>query len=81
MVGSCGCFGREETPPHPTHVALNLVLAALAGATAVASPGAPLESVVDHPAEGVAIVALAAVSLFLLLAAYVDLPRTLAAGR
>src|SRR4029453_166001 len=20
MVGSCGCFGREDPPPHPVHV-------------------------------------------------------------
>jgi hypothetical protein len=81
MIGSCGCFGREETPPHPCHVVLDLGLAAVAGATAVTAPGAPLEAIVDHPAEGVAVVALAAVSLFLLYAAFVELPRTLAAAR
>src|SRR3546814_7851889 len=27
MIGTCGCFGREETPPHWSHVALNVVLA------------------------------------------------------
>jgi hypothetical protein len=81
MIGSCGCFGREETPPHPSHVVLNVALAAVAGATAVAAPGAPLAAIVEHPAEGAAVVALTAVSLFLLLAAYVDLPRTLATAR
>ena len=81
MIGTCGCFGREETPPHPSHVALNLVLAGFAAAVAVSAPGSPLEAVVDHPAEGLAIVALSAVSLFLLQAAYVDLPRALVAGR
>jgi hypothetical protein len=81
MLGSCGCFGREETPPHPSHVVLNVALGAIAGATAVAAPGAPLEALLDHPAEGIAVVALTGVSLFLLHAAYVDLPRTLAAGR
>lgn len=81
MIGSCGCFGREETPPHPTHVALNLGLAGLAAATAVTAPGALLEVIADQPAQGAAVVSLAAVSLFLLYAAYVDLPRTLAAGR
>ena len=24
MIGSCGCFGREETPPHAIHVVLDL---------------------------------------------------------
>jgi hypothetical protein len=81
MLGSCGCFGREETPPHPSHVALNLGLAAVAALTAVAAPGAPLDAVLDHPIEGTAVVPLAAVSLFLLHAAYVDLPRTLVSAR
>lgn len=81
MIGTCGCFGREETPPHWSHIVLNLGLAGVAAATAVRSPGAPLDAMVDHPAEGVAAVALTAVSLFLLHAAYVDLPRTLVAAR
>jgi hypothetical protein len=81
MLGSCGCFGREETPPHPSHVALNLALAAIAAVTAVAAAGAPLDAVLDHPAEGTAVVALGAVSLFLLYAAYVDLPRALVSTR
>jgi hypothetical protein len=81
MIGSCGCFGREETPPHPTHVVLDLGLAAVAGATALASPDAPLDAVLDHPAEGLAVVALAGVSLFLLHAAFVDLPRALVTPR
>ncbi len=78
MIGTCGCFGREETPPHLSHVVLNLVLAATAAAVALTSPGAPLEALADHPADGVPVLALTAVSLFLLHAAYVDLPRALA---
>lgn len=34
-VGTCGCFGREETPPHPIHLALNLVFALVATIAAV----------------------------------------------
>ena len=81
MIGSCGCFGREDTPPRPSHVVLNLVLAAIAAATAVAVPGAPLDALLDHPAEGTAVATLGAVSLFLLHAVYVDLPRTLVSAR
>ena len=40
MIGSCGCFGREETPPHPSHVVLNLVLAAVASPHATAHDAA-----------------------------------------
>lgn len=81
MIGSCGCFGREDTPPHPTHVVLNVVLAAGAGAVAVRAPGAPLDALSDHPGAASAVVALAAVTLYALRAAYVDLPRTFAAAR
>jgi hypothetical protein len=81
MLGSCGCFGREDTPPHWTHVALDVVLAGLAVAVAVVSPGSPVEAVADEPGQGVVVVALAVVALYLLYAAFVQLPRTLTATR
>ena len=81
MIGSCGCFGRDETPPHPLHLVLDLGLAAVAGAMAVTDPTPPLEALADHPADAVAIVAAAVLALFLLYAAFVDLPRTLGLRR
>ena len=81
MIGSCGCFGREDTPPHWTHVALNGALAAVAIAVAVRSPGAPLDALADEPGEGAIVGALAVVALYLLHAAYVELPRTLTATK
>ena len=81
MIGSCGCFGREETPPHPSHVLLNGVLASLAAATAVRSPGAPVEELAAHPGVAVPLLALVALALYLLHAAFVDLPRALVAPR
>lgn len=81
MIGSCGCFGRDETPPHRLHVGLDLALAAVAVGMAVASPAAPLDALADHPADAVAVVAAAALALALLYAAFVELPRTLAVGR
>lgn len=79
MLGSCGCFGREDTPPLWSHVALNLVLAAMALALAGQGSGAPVDAVLDHGGPGGAVAALAAVALYLLHALYVELPRTLAA--
>ncbi len=76
MIGSCGCFGREETPPHASHVALNLALAALAAAVALRSPGSVLDDLVDQPGTATGVVALSAVALVLLHAAFVELPRT-----
>jgi hypothetical protein len=80
MIGTCGCFGRDETPPHPLHVGLDLALAAVALACAAVASGSPLDVVVEHPGEGAVLVALAALGVWLLHAAFVDLPRALAAG-
>ena len=80
MIGSCGCFGREDTPPHWSHVVLNVSLAAVGVTLALQGDGAPLDAVLDHPANGVLVAALAAVAVALLYALYVELPRTLAAA-
>jgi hypothetical protein len=77
MLGSCGCFGREDTPPHPTHVMLNVALAATAVVAAVRDVGAPLDAIVDDPGEGSVVLALSLLAVALLYAAYVDLPRAL----
>ena len=81
MVGSCGCFGREDTPPHWSHVALNVAIAAGAAAVAVLAPGAALASLRWDGGNGAVVVGLTALALFLVHAAFVDLPRTLAAAR
>jgi hypothetical protein len=80
-IGSCGCFGREDTPPHWSHVALNAVLAAVALALAVGNDGAPLAAVADNGGAGAAVGLAAAVAVYLLFAVYVELPRTLSAAR
>ena len=81
MIGSCGCFGREETPPHRVHVVLDVGLLGLSAAVAVWSPEAPLSALADHPGDAAVLVLLAALALFLLHAAFVALPSTLVAGR
>jgi hypothetical protein len=80
MIGSCGCFGRDETPPHISHVLINLVCAGLASAVAVAAPPSVLDAVSDEPMIGLAVVAVSALAVALLYAAYVDLPRALRKG-
>ena len=77
MIGSCGCFGREETPPHAIHVVLDLALVAVAALTAIVSPAAPLDAITEQPGTGIGVLALSALALFLLHAAFVELPRTL----
>jgi hypothetical protein len=46
-VGTCGCFGRADTPPRPLHIAVDLTLAAAVGIAAATDP-TPL---VDAPAR------------------------------
>jgi len=55
-VGTCGCFGRPDTPPRPLHVAIDaaFALAGLAGAVAGVDPLLPAS-----PAAIAAAVALA----------------------
>jgi Methylamine utilisation protein MauE len=81
MVGSCGCFGREETPPHPGHVVLDAALAAAAGAAAVLDLGAPLDATLDEPGQGAVVVGLSVLAVLLLYAAFVDLPRAITQRR
>jgi hypothetical protein len=81
MVGSCGCFGREDTPPHVVHVVLDLALAIAAGAAAATDLGAPLDAIADSPGTGAVVVVLSLLAVFLLRAAFVELPRALAPPR
>jgi len=74
MVGSCGCFGHEDTPPHPIHLALDLILAGVSVAAAVQGL-APASAVADEPGPGAVVVALSAGALWLVYAAFVHLPR------
>jgi Methylamine utilisation protein MauE len=77
MLGSCGCFGREDTPPHPLHVVIDVALAATAAAAAVRDVGAPLDAIADAPGEGLVVGGLSVLAVVLLYAAFVDLPRAL----
>jgi hypothetical protein len=81
MIGSCGCFGREDTPPHPSHVALNGLLAAVAVAAAVSLDGAAIDHLVEHTRQGVLVAGLSVVALYLAYAVFVELPRTLTAAK
>lgn len=76
MIGSCGCFGREETPPHSSHVVLDVVLAGIAAAAAIRST-APLDGLADQPVVLVLNLPLVALGIYVLHAAFVELPRTL----
>jgi hypothetical protein len=77
-LSSCGCFGREDTPPTAIHLAVNLTFAAVA-VVLIVDPVGPLDTVLaDQPAAGVPFVGWVAMGTY---AAYLLLsvmPRTLA---
>lgn len=77
MVGSCGCFGREETPPHGVHVALDLALAGVAIAAVVGGADAPLDAMVDDPGQGIVVAGLSVLGTYLAYAIFVEMPRAL----
>jgi len=73
-VGSCGCFGREDTPPHIVHVVLDLALAG-AAVGAAATGVVPLDAVTSSPGQGTVVVLLSLLGVGLIYAAFVELPR------
>lgn len=81
MIASCGCFGREETPPHPVHVALDALLAGVAIAMMPGNDAPVLDQLADEPGRGVVVAALAALATYLVFAAFVHLPRALRTSR
>jgi len=78
-VVSCGCFGHEDTPPTPGHVAFNAAAAATA-ALAVIDPVA-IADLDGTVAQQILTVALIGLGIVLVIAALTALPRTLAIAR
>ena len=75
-VGSCGCFGQEDTPPTPGHAAFNAAAAALAG-LAIADP-VRLDSFDGGVVDGILLVVLVLVGVSLSVLSMTRLPRLLA---
>ncbi len=76
---SCGCFGHEDTPPTPGHVAYNAAAAAIAGLM-ISDPVA-IGDFDGSLVEGVISIAVIALGISLVIAALTSLPRTLAIAR
>ena len=79
-IASCGCFGREDTPPSAFHVVLNLAFASVA-VFAAATATDPLAVLADQPLGGAPMVLMVALVTALAVATYTRLPRTLALVR
>jgi uncharacterized protein YjeT (DUF2065 family) len=69
-VPSCGCFGAAEAPPGATHVALDLVSAAVAFAAAATSGNRSLFGALDHgPSIAIGTVAALCAAVAMIIAA------------
>ena len=74
-IGSCGCFGRVDTPPSWLHVVINLAAAASAVAVAVRD-GAGLTPTLGHqPLAGIPFLALIAVGTYAAFTALTVVPQ------
>ncbi|MDF2091273.1 hypothetical protein P0Y31_02865 [Knoellia sp. 3-2P3] len=71
VLGSCGCFGKADTPPTRSHLAVTAGLAVLGGVVAVAPERAGWST---DPATLVGTLALAALITFLVWQALAVLP-------
>ena len=74
-VASCGCFGREDTPPTTAHLTVTLLGAATGGAAAVGAPGPMWNAVTSTPWAGVPFLAATATLAYLLLVSLTVLAR------
>jgi hypothetical protein len=77
-IGSCGCFGRADTPPHWLHVVIDVGIW-LAVVTWVARmEQAPLDELTDHGGDGAVAVAAALAIIAFVFAGFTGAAR---AGR
>lgn len=80
-VGSCGCFGRPDTPPTRLHVALNVAAAAVAAPVAVDPGPRVVDALRDQPLAGAPFVALTALATWFAFLALARLPQLARAAR
>ncbi len=59
-IESCGCFGRADAKPSPTHVVLNAFAAAVAVLVAVDDVEPVRSLIADHAARGLVVLVVAA---------------------
>ncbi len=79
--GSCGCFGREDTPPSWLHVAANGLVAVAAVAYAFGDAAAPVDNLTELSLDAAVLVASTVILAAVLVAVYSVAPRTLAAAK
>ncbi len=80
-IQSCGCFGRVDTPPSAAHLAVNLSAAATAVGWAVTADRSFVSQLGDHLAEGIPLLVLSLVGVYLVYVALTAFPETMAEVR
>ncbi len=74
-IGSCGCFGKVDTPPSPIHVVVNLGAVVTAIAVAI-GPGGGIGSVLaDQDLLGIPFLLLVGTATYLVFLALTALPQ------
>ena len=74
-IGTCGCFGRVDTPPSLLHVAVNLGAAASAVAIALGDGGGIAQVVRNQPLAGLPFVLLVVVGTYAAFTALTVVPQ------
>jgi hypothetical protein len=74
-IGSCGCFGKVDTPPSPIHLVIDLAAAAVAVAVAFGGPLPIADVLADQPAFGLPFVAFTVIATGCAFLALTALPR------
>lgn len=79
-LASCGCLGREDTPPTAAHLLVNIVFAVAAAVAAVSPFGAVDAVLADQPGAGVPLLLWVAVGVYVTYLVLAVLPITLVAA-
>ena len=80
-IGSCGCFGKVDTPPSLVHVVLNVAAMVVAIGAAVSGSAGLVDGFGDLPALGIPYVVLVLTGTYLAFLALTALPQLLALTR
>jgi hypothetical protein len=76
-IQSCGCFGRSDTPPSMSHVAVNALAAGSGAWLVVFGGGDLLTTLTIQPLGGVPYIGFIAVGVYALYLLLAELPKTL----
>ena len=80
-IGSCGCFGKVDTPPSLVHVVLNLGAMVVAIGVAIGGGAGLVDGLGDLPAFGLPFLLLVLTGTYLAFLALTALPQLLALTR